>query len=811
MNVLSKGRSVRTMVAVAVIAALSACGGGGGGGADNDGDTPVNAQSTSSLSGVAAKGLLKNALVTAYLPDAKGLPGQKLAETLSDEQGAYSLSGLPVGQLVLIVVGKNPSGAVTTMADEATNQDVPVPAGFELKAATVVDAPSVSSNTLQITPFSTMAVAKAQAAAQAGGAFDAATVGNANADMRRYAGYDVFDEAPAFTNGGHTPTNAAALALAAVSTLAKSQTEESCPALKDLLADDARTAARAQCTVSQLSMAGSSDTAMADQLKAAQAQAVSDEKYTGAVQLSAAVQSEELKPVPVADIAAAKSLVSYLRSDAPFVVGTSGDTLRTRLEQVQADVQAAINPLDSSNVQLLNAIYYASDLMARAEHGASTHNVQFEGQGRQIGCTFYTDDQFETVANVPSERMTVACRLVYGYELKTPAAMGKPAVYRALQHAIFLLPQAIVETASDTDVDYVVRTSLVWQDGFVDAQGIFDTDWENGDTHTVLAAGGGASPFESRLVAHIKGHFVTLPNRNDYLSSFSLTGDLAPGYESVPGGVQAKGIKSVADLVITPVNVNDGQTLSSVGVVGGFSAVAGDGAVSSIKLLPGSEVRGWLTLPDFTEDTLLARTQDLALHLALQASTPAGSVIQGTVDVSQFTDTAMPSGSGLTPSQRVGKQTSLPASIGFSGTITRGTQSLLSGSVLLTTEGLASYDGAQSLEDSPAITLKLLVNARVQVPSRPDAVLKNLSVSHHMGALTIAGAVEQGSIWVSATGTQTPAGVLKLALLSDSGITLDVDSSDSSGVYLLKKGDKEVGSIDSRSGLVNFLDGSYQR
>lgn len=810
MSALISGRCARSVVAVAAVMALGACGGGGGGGANNNDDPQAGVQSTSSLSGVAAKGLLKQARVTAYLPDAKGEPAQKLIDTLTDANGAYNLSGLPVGQVVLLVVSQNTTGPVTTMADEASNQDVPLPEGFTLKAATLIEAPGVSNPSLQITPYSTMAVAKAQAAAKAGGAFDANTVGNANADIRRFAGFDVLSDAPQFSDAGHTPTNAAALALAAVSTLAQGQSETTCAALKDLTDAAAKTAAKAQCTVADLSLAGSSDQALADKLKAAQTKAVADEHYTGAVVLTAAVQPEALKPVPLEDIAAAKSLVAYLRSDAPFVVGTTGDTLRTRLAQVQADVQAAINPLDGANVHLLNAVTYASELYAQREYGVPTSSVSFDGGGRQIGCTFYTDKRYEVEAVDPATRQTLVCRVSYQYQLKTLAQNGQPAVYRALQHAIFLEPVNDIDTPTGVEVDYAVRTSLLWQDGFLNAQGVFDADWANG-AHTMLASGGGASPFDSKLVAHVRAQFTNLPNFNDVLTSLSFTGDLAPAYERVAGVIQAKGPKTMADLVITPQSVQAGNVISKVAVQGGFSAVDASGAVSSIKLLEGSLVQGWLTLPDFSYDTLLSKTDDLALHLVLQAVTPAGSVVQGALDVSQFTDTALAAGSGLTPSQRVGSEVNLPASIGFAGVISRGGQQLLSGALQLSISGLPAYDGAVPLQDSAAITLSLVVNARLQVPSRPDAVLKNLTLNQHLGALGITGTVEQGSIWVSAQGTQTPAGVLKLALLSDSGITLALDTSDASGIYPLKKGDKELGAIDSHSGVVSFLDGSYQR
>ncbi|HEX5354751.1 MAG TPA: hypothetical protein VFW93_00940 [Aquabacterium sp.] len=799
-------RRVRHLVAGAALVALSACGGGGGGS-----DADPQAQPSSSkvtLSGVAAKGLLRNALVTAYLPDAKGQPGQKLAEVLSDANGHYAFTGLPAGQTILVVASRSTDSAKpTTMADEATDQDVPVPVGFELSAATVLGTTSVSDNLLQITPYSSMAVDKARQAVAATGKFDSTTVGKANADIRRYVGFDVLSEAPVFDATGHAPVNAAALALASVSTLAQAQSTESCPALAGLTDDKAITAVKAQCQVDSLRKAGTSDDAMRDRLDAARLATASQESYAGALPPAPAVQPVSLKDVPVGDIEATKSLTSYLRSDVPFIVGTTGDTLNTRVQQVQNDLIAAINPLDSANVRLLDAIFYAFNLAAQREYGAPVSSTRFDGHGRQIGCTFYTDNTYSVVAFDPAKRETQVCRISYAYTLKTPATPTTPAVYRALQHAIFMEPGNSSDAPTGGFSDFKVRTSLLWQDGTFAADGSFEPDWQSGE-HIMLAAGGGSEPFNSTLVATASVSWVVDASGSDYITRLSLIGDLAPAYERVQNVVQAKGLKTTADLVLAP-DARPNQ-LSKLAVTGGFSAVASDGSVSSIKLLNGSAIQGWLTLPDSTADQFLAKTDDLALHLILQAATQSGSVIRGALDVSKFTDTALALGSGLTASQRIGKQLNLPAQISFSGVMERGGQAVFSGAVSVTMDGLSTYDINVPIEDS-AVTVALKINATVQVPSRPDLTLKDLILTRKSHVVDIAGQLEQGTLWVRLAGKQDAAGVLKLDLLSDSGVSLAVDSSSVTGKFSLMRGGNEVGLLDSRAGQISYADGSYER
>lgn len=791
-------RRVRHVVAAAAMVALSACGGGGGSSSDTGQDVGPSSL-TNTVSGVAAMGLLKNALVTAYLPDAKGQPGQKLDETRTDPSGAYRFSNLPAGQVILLVVSRNPDAtAPTVMTDEATNLDVPVTADFQLSAATVIPAMAGAHNIVQVTPYSTMAVEKARAAVQSSGQFDEQTVGLANADIRRYTGFDVLGDAPLFDATGHTPLNAAALALAAVSTLAQNQSAESCPALQGLSDAQAIASVKATCQLAVLKQAGSSNAALVDQLAAAQQTTLVNEGYSGALPPAPAVQPATLPNVPVADVAAAKALVSYLRSDVPFILGETGDTLRTRLTQVQADINASINPVDSINMRLLDAINYASWLYADREYGVPASSVRFDVGGRQIGCAFYTDNSYSVVAVNPAERRTQVCRVTYGYQLKTPATGSSPAVYTALQHAIFMEPGAETDSPTGGTSEFTFRTSLLWQDGTVDAGGAFVPNWQTGQ-HTMLAAGGASDPASSKLVATVSGSWAVKAGVGDYATGLSLKGELAPAYERVNGVVQAKGQKTKVDLVFVP-DLQANQ-LSKLNVTGGFTGVDGNGGESAIKLLEGSSIQGWLNLPDFSSDTLLAKLDDLSLTLVLRATTPTGSVVNGTVALSRFTDTQAASGGALTPSQRVDEQISQPALTSFVGTVTRNGQVLISGKVQLNRDGLATS----------TVTSTLKVNATVQVPSRPDLVLKDLVLTETASKLDIAGRLEQGSLWISVSGQVDANDVLKLSLLSDAGVSLAIDSASATGRFPLMKSSNVVGELDSKAGQVTFVDNSYER
>jgi len=139
-------RSLVVMLLVVVSAVLiSQCGGGGGGG----GSAPP-APATSSLSGVAAKGLLSGATVTAYALDASGVKGSALGSTTTDAHGAYMIN---VGQYTGNVLLEASGGSYT---DEATNQSKTNTA--LLRAAVTNVSGSVNA---AITPLTEIAVKKA--------------------------------------------------------------------------------------------------------------------------------------------------------------------------------------------------------------------------------------------------------------------------------------------------------------------------------------------------------------------------------------------------------------------------------------------------------------------------------------------------------------------------------------------------------------------------------------------------------------------------------------------------------------------------
>lgn len=170
----TQGLVVKTLaaaVAGALALGMGACGGGGGGSATA---TPIT---TTSIGGVASKGLLKHAQVTAYC----GASTTPLAtDTTGDgtggkAKGAYLLS-LPdtCKEPVKIVVAPHADGQ-TRMEDEATKSDVKPDPAFKLRA--IIADIAIARKTQNVTPATDMAAAVAEKAVS----LTAKAVANANA------------------------------------------------------------------------------------------------------------------------------------------------------------------------------------------------------------------------------------------------------------------------------------------------------------------------------------------------------------------------------------------------------------------------------------------------------------------------------------------------------------------------------------------------------------------------------------------------------------------------------------------------------
>lgn len=181
-------------LSVAIASSLSVVGCGGGGGSSSS-STPVDSGSAV-VTGTAVKGILKNAVVTAYeLNDVGERLAASVGTTTTDENGDYKLelSENYSGGLLEIVItaGDNTRMVCDASACGNIGEDVTLPQEFELTAIATADA---SDNTVSVpvTAWSTMAAKRAKALVNDNTRDSlAAAFKQASAEVEQVAGFDV--------------------------------------------------------------------------------------------------------------------------------------------------------------------------------------------------------------------------------------------------------------------------------------------------------------------------------------------------------------------------------------------------------------------------------------------------------------------------------------------------------------------------------------------------------------------------------------------------------------------------------------------
>ena len=97
----------RKALPIAILTALLAACGGGGGDSGASNTTPAVTEGT--ITGTAVKGLLQQALVTAYKITSDGKKGEKLTETTTTDNGEYTLKVTGYSGAVLLEMASNPN------------------------------------------------------------------------------------------------------------------------------------------------------------------------------------------------------------------------------------------------------------------------------------------------------------------------------------------------------------------------------------------------------------------------------------------------------------------------------------------------------------------------------------------------------------------------------------------------------------------------------------------------------------------------------------------------------------------------------
>lgn len=764
-------RRAYTPLALAALLALGACGGGGGGTKDNP--------ATATASGTAAKGLIRYAEVTAYQIDG-GVEKQVGATTYTDENGRYTLTGLPVGVVVVLKIkavaaaGGRPA---SEMVDEATDDVIALPAGsLELRAATVLEASSGGSvNSLHITPFSDMAVAKA---VNATGGLTSTNVTAANADLAAFLHFNPLIDAPTFeaatgSDQPGKPTNQAALMLAAVSELAASS---GLGCAQTLPLD------RVKCVFAEFNDLGTHSSVIASALNAAKDAAVTNEGYGGTpnqvIPPNVQVQPEVLVPVPQRNaVQSAKALIQSVRANAEPL-----QQLGEKLSGVQSTLVEALSPLSPGRLALIQAQVTAVDYLDRLAQGQASGDLPVPAGDliqpvvRDVigaGCTVYADEGLQTLATTYENADYAVCRVTYADVIEG----DRRYLY---QQRFSVSPNAAAGSRA-----YTVTSAVIKQEIRLSPIG----SWVGNPVNRIGNPVVQSDYHDLEVVATGSGNNIT---------ALALNGDL-PESVGPDGGLTAETL--TINLNLSAAALTDGSGLSRLSLVGLLSTVSADTdeEIATVGLASGSYVEARLATPGIVNSNVVNNVGSKG-HFVLQATVNGGSQVTGTLDVSDY------------GTSRGGDE--WPTKAVFAGQIKEDAQTLLfSGNVTLTVSGLGSFDPRLPGSDNSAdnfLPKQVLFDGTLYAPG-VQALALNISLNNAtFGSVAGSGSLVQGGrvINIVAQYNQTT-GASTATLSSTDGLSVTLSTANPTS-QITANGGVVVGTVNSNTGRIDYADGTFE-
>jgi len=784
---------------------LSACGGGGSysPSATDPPVTPVTpAAATTSLSGLASKGPLKSALVSAHAIGSDGVVGAKLAETESDATGAYTLNLGSYSGAVQLVVAVIPGK--TLSKDEATGEDVALPDDFKLRANTTVTAPTGSSNLIQsasITPFTELAH---QIALDSGG-LSAANLAAASKVVFDLIGVDPVATKPVDATAPPADATDAekryALFNAAVSAMANSApatTDDK--TLKCFTAAAADKGKKIKCATDQIAQSvtvtpasGASTATLVPNhrlvgLGAALVKASADDKinktgFTITADGSDAKHLDDIErdvvagtitPIKlvvtaeeISDIAKARSFFSRIRSNAAALVKAPLDTgLADGVKAFGDSIRSESLAVASDTGDVVRLAQIASDLWDNYKSGASSSING--GIARVGGCTILqgefptrfggaAGEALQPYTGVSIEATSIGNASWVGCSLNpgnTPTAANMLTQYR---RSILFNTGA---TTAPGSIPYIAVTRKRY----------IDTANANFLTQVNL------TPTLSGVIGYTK-----LDSQPDsQVNGVKIIGDLPPGVAN--GALMAARYPVSVDGMLTILASGAGKVNFASGSLG-VVPVGATAASLTLDLSPGGVTE--LVVPDDSSNA--AQVADAKLTIAASIKTANGE-LTGTLVGDRFTTDSF---GQLQPGHA--KFTGSIAAAGKSGTVATFFSGALEGSN--GDQPVVSFEGTLTLPNRPVLTLSLSVSQTAAATATAKA------------AYTMTGRYAQDAVTVQISGAKSASGD-SLTLADSSGVSVSKGGS-SAPIKVLVSG-RLTARIDQDRDRIVYSDGSFE-
>jgi hypothetical protein len=773
---------IRHFLSLACLAALAACGGGGGGVSVKPFDTPAADSATGgTLSGVASKGLLRNALVTVKQLSASGAVVAS-TQVRTDDNGAYKVQGLPSSGTVLVEVTAD---ANTRMVDEfSNNTEVLLPSGFKLRGAINLASSSAGAdNKLHVTPFSEMAV---QRAANSTEGFSAGTIEAANADVAKAFGFNPLTDEPKFEDRGTKPVNAAGLWLAAVSTLANDNTNAK--ALGCDVSPLVTVGARVNCVVSAMGKQGLSDDSLLNKLDAAKKKAKADEQYAQAEpQPPKAIKTPLVSAAGATGIGNAKAFVASIRNTVPGY-----KSLQKKVEEVDTLLSSAILPASASQRATLQAVFSVLgelDAYTKGQRGSAPLPVPADelinpevDEALGAYCTAYQDTNFSAPSTTSANVRAVVCRVAHDRVYDQPNGG-----FTEYQHQVFF-------QTTDATGGYLVSSRIVKEK--YKAIGV-PVDPTFKSTEVVTQA---LEALPVSLVHDALGR-ITAANVNGYLAPQVFAAD-SYGKAHV-----------LVEMAATPVALADGITRINLrGDLQGPASATDANLIAVVGLSPGSFIDARLRKPGDPYSGK-AGLNGAGGHLQVEATayrlsnSAAPNLTEASVTgVVELRNLAV-SASGE----------SLPQAATFIGQISKGGNDikalLFEGRIDGSVGSVAGFDRRLNESTSNVLPGKSITvtGSFFLAPQKPLVLSITVTGDAKVGDYSLTGSYTQGTVDVNFSGfNRESTDQSSLSLSATNGISLTLASKAQRLVDLKANGNVKIGVADLDKGRIDYADGSVE-
>jgi hypothetical protein len=738
------------------IALLAAgCGGGGGSSSSNGPDV-----ATRSVSGTAAKGIIKGGLVQVFALDAQGTRGTSpVATATTGADGTFSVA-IPKDLLLFVVEVSATAGAV--MADEATGKDIPMPANMVMRNIVTLAA-GAESYTGAVTPLTEMAV---KAAEKADGGLTAANIELAKAGVRKSLGFDPETVKPVNSNSGEA-VNATeeqktqALVLAAISKMAMDG------ALGCVAAD-------ISCVVKNVTEAAtlSGDgmtlgAATGAALETATQQVATDDTInrTGkqTVELPPAIKDPVVAPpqppAPETGVESAKKLFASLRTNLN-AIADSRTALEARADLVNADFQKMIAPVDEELANWVTVPSFAIDYLANYKAGVVNGvSVPVAGTGQ---CIVFSDDAFTTMATNAGDARNILC-LVNKTLSFTFDPLTRATTHKFVSQVMAILPGSTAATynySAHSRLDTVVNGTRTSREVI----GNYGNTANRGTGTITYTAG------TSRANFAIKGQ---LPARTD--ASGAKISDYE--YWDLKAVVAEVGTSTTYDLTSTMTSFLDGKETGTISV--------NPGSRLSTNAAPG------VIEPNLVKEFSLSIT-----------GKSGESAITGSLNMTDWKGDK-------------NKALYAPAVATFNGSLTQGGQAFFSGEVKYTNTGFAKFDSTLPTTDDNFLTQTVRLSGELAIPQRPALKMFLALTPGKADTQEVTAQYDDGVSVINFNGKRTLAAVDQLhyaTISSTTGVSISVTQADLDAKRMVPvmKNSEKVALLNLENGVIYYMDGKFE-